>query len=37
MNRLKEMEEDLDQALKSLGNLHDDEERAREQLKDIEE
>ena len=37
MNRLKEMEEDLDHALKSLGNLHDDEERAREQLKDIEE
>lgn len=37
MNRLKEMEEDLDKALKSLGNLHDDEERAREQLKDIEE
>ena len=37
MNRLKEMEEDLDKSLKSLGNLHDDEERAREQLKDIEE
>lgn len=37
MNRLKEMEFDLDRALKSLGNLHDDEERAREQLKDIEE
>ena len=36
MNRLKEMEDDLDRALKSLGNLHDDEERAREQLKDIE-
>lgn len=36
MNRLKEMEEDLDKSLKSLGNLHDDEERAREQLKDIE-
>jgi septation ring formation regulator EzrA len=30
-------QEDLDRALKSLGNLHDDEERAREQLKDIEE
>ena len=36
MNRLKAMEEDLDRALKSLGNLHDDEVRAREQLKDIE-
>ena len=30
------MEEDLDIALKSLGNMHDDEVRAREQLKEIE-
>ncbi len=37
MNRLKIMDEDFDKALKNLGNLHDDEERAREQLKDIEE
>lgn len=37
MNRLKVMDEDFDKALKNLGNLHDDEERAREQLKDIEE
>ena len=34
--RLKEMEEDLDQALKSLGNMYDDEVRAREQLEEIE-
>ncbi len=34
--RLKLMEEDLDIALKSLGNMHDDEERAREQLEEIE-
>ncbi len=34
--RLKKMEEDLDIALKSLGNMHDDEERAREQLEEIE-
>lgn len=34
--RLKTMEEDLDIALKSLGNMHDDEVRAREQLKEIE-
>ncbi len=33
--RLKEMEEDLDQALKSLGNMYDDEVRAREQLDEI--
>ena len=33
--RLKEMEEDLDQALKSLGNMYDDEIRAREQLEEI--
>ena len=37
MNRLKTNDEDFDRALKNLGNLHDDEERAREQLKDIEE
>ncbi len=34
--RLKMMEEDLDVALKSLGNMHDDEIRAREQLEEIE-
>lgn len=34
--RLKEMEDDLDQALKSLGNMYDDEVRAREQLEGIE-
>lgn len=34
--RLKNMEEDLDRALKNLGNMYDDEVRAREQLKDIE-
>ena len=34
--RLKEMEDDLDQALKSLGNMYDDEVRAREQLEEIE-
>ena len=34
--RLKKMEEDLDQALKSLGNMYDDEIRAREQLEEIE-
>lgn len=34
--RLKLMEEDLDIALKSLGNMHDDEVRAREQLEEIE-
>ncbi len=33
--RLKQMEEDLDQALKSLGNMYDDEVRAREQLEEI--
>lgn len=37
MNRLKSTEDNLDKALKNLGNLHDDEQRAREQLKDIEE
>lgn len=35
-DRLKKIEEDLDIALKSLGNMHDDEERAREQLEEIE-
>lgn len=35
-NRLKVMEEDLDRALKSLGNMYDDEVRAREQLEEIE-
>lgn len=35
-SRLKEMEDDLDQALKSLGNMYDDEVRAREQLEEIE-
>ena len=34
--RLKELENDLDQALKSLGNMYDDEVRAREQLEEIE-
>ena len=34
-NRLKEMEEDLDRSLKSLGNMYDDEVRAREQLQEI--
>ena len=33
--RLKNMEEDLDRALKSLGNMYDDEVRAREQLEEI--
>ena len=33
--RLKLMEEDLDKALKSLGNMYDDEVRAREQLEEI--
>lgn len=33
--RLKDMEEDLDRALKSLGNMYDDEVRAREQLEEI--
>lgn len=34
--RLKDMEDNLDQALKSLGNMYDDEVRAREQLEEIE-
>ena len=34
-NRLTNMESDFDQALKSLGNMYDDEVRAREQLEEI--
>lgn len=34
--RLKDMEDNLDQSLKSLGNMYDDEVRAREQLEEIE-
>lgn len=34
--RLKAMEDDFDIALKSLGNMYDDEQRAREQLTEIE-
>ncbi len=34
-NRLKDMEEEFDKALKSLGNMYDDEVRAREQLDEI--
>ncbi|MBR6136882.1 MAG: septation ring formation regulator EzrA [Bacilli bacterium] len=34
-NRLTNMEVDFDQALKSLGNMYDDEVRAREQLEEI--
>ncbi len=34
-NRLTVMEDDFDQALKSLGNMYDDEVRAREQLEEI--
>ena len=33
--RLDEMEDDFDKALKSLGNMYDDEVRAREQLEEI--
>ena len=33
--RLKSMEEEFDHALKSLGNMYDDEVRAREQLEEI--
>lgn len=33
--RLKNMEEEFDKALKSLGNMYDDEVRAREQLDEI--
>ena len=36
-NRLITMEDDFDKALKSLGNMYDDEVRAREQLKEIQE
>ena len=36
-NRLTIMEEDFDVALKSLGNMYDDEVRAREQLEEISE
>lgn len=35
--RLKNMEEELDKSLKSLGNMYDDEVRAREQLNEIQE
>ena len=35
-NRLNIMEDDFDKALKSLGNMYDDEVRAREQLEEIE-
>ena len=35
-NRLSIMEDDFDKALKSLGNMYDDELRAREQLEEIE-
>ena len=34
--RLKKVTEDLDYSLKSLGNMYDDEQRAREQLNEIE-
>ena len=34
-DRLAQMEEDFDVALKSLGNMYDDEVRAREQLEEI--
>ena len=36
-NRLTNMEDDFDKALKSLGNMYDDEVRAREQLQEIKE
>ena len=35
-NRLKQIESTLDIALKSLGNMYEDEQRAREQLEEIE-
>lgn len=35
--RLSNMEEELDSSLKSLGNMYEDEVRAREQLKEIQE
>lgn len=37
INRLSVMEDDFDIALKSLGNMYDDEVRAREQLEEIQE
>lgn len=36
-NRLKAVDEELDIALKSLGNMYEDEQRAREQLDEIQE
>lgn len=36
-NKLKSIEEILESSLKSLGNMYDDEQRAREQLEDIQE
>lgn len=36
-NRLKQVEDELDRALKSLGNMYEDEVRAREQLDEIQE
>lgn len=36
-NRLKKTDDDLDKALKSLGNMYEDEVRAREQLDEIQE
>lgn len=36
-NRLKSVDEELDIALKSLGNMYEDEQRAREQLDEIQE
>ena len=36
-NRLKSIDEELDKALKSLGNMYDDEVRAHEQLEEIQE
>ena len=35
--RLKEMEDDFDKTLRSLGNMYEDEVRAREQLEEIQE
>jgi len=36
-NKLKDLEEELDRSLKSLGSMYDDEVRAREQLEEIQE
>lgn len=36
-NKLKSVDEELDVALKSLGNMYEDEQRAREQLDEIQE